>query len=233
MDDKRIIVFDIETIGNRFEDYDHDTQKYFLKFVKNESEYEQAVLALNFSGFTGEIVCIALYDVRNKMKRVFYRADKEEIFESENKDLQYFALTNEAEILQKFWERVTEKKCQAIISFNGRAFDCPFIYIRSAKLKIQATRNLLPYRFDPGSHCDLMEQFSFYAATKKFSLDFITKFFDIESPKSKGVTGLDVGNLFTQKRFKEIAEYCMRDVEATAKLFEIWNEYLNPKKFIL
>ena len=52
------------------------------------------------------------------------------------------------------------------------------------------------------------------------------KVFGIESPKSHGVTGMDVSTLMAEGRFRDIAEYCIRDVRATVKLYRIWKERL-------
>ena len=109
----------------------------------------------------------------------------------------------------------------------------PFIYLRSAILNVPITRkDWLGYRFATEPHCDLAEQFTFYGvsgrdgAARRFNLDFYCKAFGIESPKSQGVTGLDMNQLVAEKRFREIAEYCLRDVLATVLLYQIWKERL-------
>jgi hypothetical protein len=90
----------------------------------------------------------------------------------------------------------------------------------------------LGYRYQVDPHCDLIEQLTFYGvsgregAARRFNLDFYCKAFGIESPKSHGVTGMDVNTLMAEKRFREIAEYCLRDVEATVLLYRIWKERL-------
>jgi hypothetical protein len=78
----------------------------------------------------------------------------------------------------------------------------------------------------------LAEQFTFYGvsgrdgAARRFNLDFYCRAFGIESPKSHGVTGSDVNQLVNEKRFREIAEYCVRDVRATVELYRIWKDRL-------
>ena len=49
----------------------------------------------------------------------------------------------------------------------------------------------------------------------------------IPTPKDRGFTGLDLPEMFKAKRYKEIAEYCMGDVRATALLYQRWDEFLN------
>ena len=55
---------------------------------------------------------------------------------------------------------------------------------------------------------------------------FLAKAFGIESPKSHGVTGTDVNALMAAGRYRDIAEYCLRDVKATVLLYQIWRERL-------
>ena len=124
-----------------------------------------------------------------------------------------------------------------MVTFNGRSFDVPFLYLRSAVLNTPITRkNWLGYRFQTEPHCDLAEQLSFYnvsgrtGAARKFTLDFYCRAFGIESPKSQGVTGMDVNDLMKEGRFREIAEYCVRDVDATLQLYRIWAERLQGIK---
>jgi len=40
------------------------------------------------------------------------------------------------------------------------------------------------------------------------------------------VTGMDVSQLLAEGRYREIAEYCLRDVKATLLLYQIWKERL-------
>jgi hypothetical protein len=85
----------------------------------------------------------------------------------------------------------------------------------------------MPYRYDAKIHCDLLEQFTFYGALRKFNLDFYCKSFGIESPKAHGITGLDLKDLFEQKKYREIAEYNLGDLRATAELFRRWDRFLS------
>ena len=145
--------------------------------------------------------------------------------------MEFVACVDEVELLTAFWD--VAKHYETIVTFNGRGFDVPFIYLRSALLNVPITRkDWLGYRFATEPHCDLAEQFTFYGvsgregAARKFNLDFYCKAFGIESPKSAGVTGMDVKDLMAAGKFREIAEYCLRDVCATVELYKIWKERL-------
>ncbi|HEY4416512.1 MAG TPA: ribonuclease H-like domain-containing protein, partial [Verrucomicrobiae bacterium] len=149
----------------------------------------------------------------------------------DNTDVKFIPCADESELLTQFWEAA--KKFDNIVTFNGRGFDVPFIYLRSALLNVPITKkNWLGYRYAVEPHCDLAEQLTFYSvsgrdgAARRFNLDFYCKAFGIESPKSAGVTGMDVAMLMTEGRFREIAEYCLRDVRATVELYKIWQERL-------
>jgi hypothetical protein len=132
---------------------------------------------------------------------------------------------NEYQILEQFWKTI--EKYEQIISFNGRTFDGPFLMIRSAVLGVKPSRNLVPYRYSPKDHCDLLDQLTFYGAFRRFSLDFYCKAFGIKSPKSEGITGLSLGELYRNGEYRRIAQYCLGDTIATAELFRRWDLYLN------
>lgn len=140
-------------------------------------------------------------------------------------------IADETELLTQFWDAA--KKFDNVVTFNGRGFDVPFIYLRSAILNVPISKkNWLGYRYATEPHCDLAEQLTFYSvsgrdgAARRFNMDFYCKAFGIESPKSHGVTGMDVNNLMAEGKYREIAEYCLRDVRATVELYKIWKERL-------
>lgn len=218
------VVFDIETLGFPLESFDQETQTYLLRFAENDEKIEEVKKNLNLHPLTAQVLCIALYNPDSKQGKVFFQSDTNEEYRS-NDSTCHFVSGSEKEILQKFWDVIT--KYEQFITFNGRSFDCPFLMLRSAVLGIQPTRNLMPYRYDTKIHCDLLEQFTFYQTTRRFSLDFYCKSFGIESPKTKGITGLDMKMLYEAKRYRDIAEYCYGDVLATAELYNRWNTYLN------
>ena len=218
------IIFDIETLGFPLESFDQETQTYLLRFADNDEKIEDVKKNLNLHPLTAQILCIALFNPDTQKGKVFFQSNKSEEYFSEDEKC-HFVSGSEENILQRFWEVIP--KYEQFITFNGRSFDCPFIMLRSAKLGVQTSRNLMPYRYDSEIHCDLLEQLTFYQVTRRFSLDFYCKSFGIESPKTKGITGLDMRKLFDANRFRDIAEYCYGDVLATAELYSRWNDFLN------
>ena len=218
------IIFDIESLGFPLESFDAETQSYLLRFAETDEKVEEVKKNLNLHPLTAQILCIALYNPDTQNGKVFFQSNTHEEFQSDDERCHYISGTEE-EILRRFWEIIP--KYDQFITFNGRGFDCPFIMLRSAKLGIPTSRNLMPYRYDPGTHCDLLDQLTYYQVTRRFSLDFYCKAFGIESPKAKGITGLDMRSLVDQQRHRDIARYCYGDVVATAELFRRWNEFLN------
>jgi len=217
------VVIDIETLGFPFESFDEVRQEYLLKFAETDAEREEAVRKLSLYPTTAQIIAIGMLNPDTNHGKVIFQAEERIDTFSEDEQV-HFVSCSEEEILGQFWNDVT--KYDQFVTFNGRGFDCPFLLLRSAILRIKPSRNLMPYRYDASIHCDLLDQLTFYGATRKFSLDFFCKSFGIESPKSHGITGLDLGRLFGEKRFRDIADYCLGDVRATAELFRRWEENL-------
>jgi DNA polymerase elongation subunit (family B) len=219
------VVFDIETLALPLESFDETQQSYLLKFATEETR-EAELQKLNLYAFTAQILAIGMVNPETNAGKVFFQSNVHEQCFSDNGKIEY-ASGDESYILRCFWENV--QWYDQFITFNGRSFDCPFVMLRSAVLGIPPTRNLMPYRYDSNVHCDLLEQLTFYGATKKFNLDFYCKAFGIKSPKAEGITGLDLGPLFRDGRFREIAEYCIGDVFATAELYRRWEKFIAVK----
>jgi 3'-5' exonuclease len=217
------VVFDIETLGFPLESFDEAQQEYLMRFAKTEEEREEALLKLSLTPFTAQIVAIAMLNPDSRQGKVFYQDPNGKPGFSDD-GLVEFVPGSEVSLLTEFWKTVA--RYGQFITFNGRGFDCPFLMLRSAILGIKPTRNLMPYRYAFNEHCDLLEQLTFYGAFRKFNLDFYCKSFGIKSPKSEGISGADVGPLFQQERHRDIATYCLADVQATAELFQRWQSLL-------
>ena len=227
----RRIVIDIETCSYSFDSLSESQQEYLLRYSERETEEEKksqkrddAIRYLSLYPLTAKVIAIGIYHVEKNKTFVYYENDKPEEWDALEKNIFYKGLS-ESEMMQSFW-RIVDYSDQ-IITFNGRNFDIPFLMMRSALLKIRPTKNLMGKRFDSQVHIDLLDQFTFYGITRKFNLDFYCKAFGVDSPKSKGISGMEVKNLYEAGRIKDIAVYCAEDILATSKLYHIWNEYLN------
>ena len=227
------LLFDIETVGFPIEQFDESQQEYWLRPAQREptdeakeSKKQELIQQLNLTPLTAQVVAIAMVNVDSDRGKVVYQADEPEEFKSEGGLVEFISGTEE-DILHGFWAAAA--KFDRFVTFNGRGFDCPFLMLRSAILGIKPTKDLMPYRYDARKHCDLADQLTFYGAfsQRRFNLDFYCKAFGIESPKAHGVSGLDVNQLFAEGKFKDIAQYCLRDVRATALLYKKWREFLS------
>ena len=227
----RRTIFDIETCAYPVESLSESQQEYLLRYSEKETEEDKksqkrddAIRYLSLYPLTAKTIAIAIYHVEKEKTFVYYESNVSEEWVNEEKNISYKGLS-EKEMIQSFW-RIVDFTDQ-VITFNGRNFDIPFLMMRSAMLEIRPTKNLMGKRFDSSNHIDLLEQFTFYGVTRKFNLDFYCHAFGVASPKAKGVSGMEVKNLYEAGRIKDIAVYCAEDVNATSKLYRIWNEYLN------
>ncbi|MEW6509411.1 MAG: ribonuclease H-like domain-containing protein [Bacteroidota bacterium] len=224
MERHRRVVVDIETLAYPIEAFDDAQRTYLLKFAVTGDERTEALLRLNLSPLTARIIAVGMLNPDTRQGKVFYEHPGGTASMT-NDGLVGLIPGTETEILSSFWAAVAHYP--RIITFNGRAFDGPFLMLRSALLGVTPTRNLVPYRFSAAEHCDLLDQLTYYGTTRRFNLDFYCKAFGIPSPKEGGITGLDMGPLVAEGRYREIAEYCLGDIRATAELFRRWEAYLS------
>jgi predicted PolB exonuclease-like 3'-5' exonuclease len=218
------LVFDIETVGENFSDLDDISRAYFERQVKTNEEREQVEASLALYPLTGQIVALAMMDAQEERGAVFYQNNGGPKMKSQQ-DHVVMITGNEVQLLTYFWKQV--ERYDQIVSFNGRAFDGPFIMLRSAIHKIQVTRNLVGYRYSPQWHVDLADQMTFYDAwRRRLPLHLWCRAFGIPSPKAGEVNGLMVPQLYREGHFEKIAEYCLQDVLATRELFQYWYKYL-------
>lgn len=236
------LVFDIETAALPYEQFDEAQLEYLFREVERlpdepakAQRREEIARMMSLWPFTSQVVCIAMLNAESRRGRVLYVAPDFEEAEAEGGAVQFISCMDEGDLLEQFWKAA--KPFEQVVTFNGRTFDVPFLYLRSALLNVPISRkDWLGYRFATTPHCDLAEQLSFYnvsgreGAARRFNLDFYCRAFGIESPKAQGVTGMDVGRLLEEGRHREIAAYCLRDVEATLKLYRIWKERLEGIK---
>ena len=232
------LVFDIETSQLPLETFDEAQQEYLFRDAqKLPDEAARAIRRaeiqqqFNLWPFTAQVVSIAMLNADTARGQALFTSDDFEENAGDAGPVEFVPCADEVELLTAFWD--VARHYDSIVTFNGRGFDVPFIYLRSALLNVPITRkDWLGYRFATEPHCDLAEQLTFYnvsgreGAARKFNLDFYCKAFGIESPKSQGVSGLDVNSLLAEGRYREIAEYCLRDVQATVLLHRIWRDRL-------
>jgi len=231
------LVVDIETIGEDFDSLDKATQENLTRWIKKESEgeleYKQALddlkNRLGFSPLHGEIVVIGILDCAKNQGVVYFQAPGEKIDEFTEEGIT-FKQVDERGMLERFWEGAKQYEC--FVTFNGRMFDIPFLMIRSAAHGIRPTKDLMRGRYlyqqaPTAQNIDLADRLTFDGAMRKRgSLHLWSRVFGIKSPKASGLTGDDVGRLFKEKKYLDIARYNVGDLRATKELYEKWEKYL-------
>ena len=236
------LVFDIETSALPLELFDEAQQEYLFRETEKiedplakTAKREEIARFMSLWPFTSQVVCIAMLNAESLRGQSLFLAEDYEEDAGDSGPVEFVPCADESELLTAFWD--VAKHYDHVVTFNGRGFDVPFVYLRSAQLNIPISKkNWLGYRYATEPHCDLAEQFTFYGvsgrdgAARRFNLDFYCKAFGIESPKSHGVSGMDVPELMAQGRYRDIAEYCLRDVRATVELYRVWKDRLSGIK---
>ena len=171
----RTLIFDVETVGESWDDLDMTTKtslsRWVERSVKNNDERELQMKdlrdGLGFSPLTGHVVAIGLYDLERAQGAVYYiGADN-----TPDEDVGDFILKvrSEVEILREFWEGALEY--DTFVTFNGRAFDMPFIIHRSLAHGVRPSRELMKYRYlsqqSVPYHIDLQDELTFYGTMSR------------------------------------------------------------------
>jgi len=211
------VVFDIETVGVDWESLDDAQRTYLQKNCRTEEERAKLPELLSLWPFTGRIVVLAMVNPESGRGRVWYEKTDGRLEETSSDGLFTFIGDLEPALLSEFWKAIA--RFHRFVTFNGRCFDGPFLMLRSAILGIPAVKNLVGYRYAIRPHLDLLDVVSFFGASRKWNLDFTCKAFGVDSPKEHGMDGFSVGPYYRAGRLREIAQYCRRDVEATARLY--------------
>lgn len=211
-----MIVFDIETIPLEMESYSQAQIAYIKKkldaALRRDPTIDLAQKQDELRGtdpYLARIVCIGLY------------------YPKLGKSL---ALTNEDEkvILESFWNTISGFN-GIFISYNGIKFDVPFIIRRSLHHGIRPTNfSFLQHTkydaFPP--HFDVLLQIS-GGREQFYSLHEACDFFGVPSPKEGGIVASQVAAAYKEGRIQEIADYCLRDLVSTYKVFEKVRPFVN------
>ena len=199
MSERRYLVLDIETIL----DWDLVKRFFGLKDDATPEQMKQELYNKYTSGFAPPAfhipICIALIDVDSETHKVVNAAVLE------NPD--------EKSLLQQFW-KVTRFRKGAVpvrttfITFNGRGFDLPCLFLRSLKHRVPVQifeRN----RYSFESAHDLCDDLSEFGATSRPSLDLVSKMLGLSGKTD--MNGSMVEDLYQSGEKQRIKNYCMED----------------------
>lgn len=231
------LIFDIESAALPLESFDKARQEYLLRGFETDEEKERQIACMSLNGLTARVACIGMVYAESldaEPKGVVYSNVESDPGDGTLADGSLWRRMPERELLERWWE-LLRKGGLHLVTFNGRGFDCPFLMLRSAALEVRPTRNLMAgTKFNYGAHTDLLDELSYFGfpsrnigPLKRFNLDFYCKAFGITSPKEEGISGDMVPRLFAEGAHETIAEYCLRDIYSTWKLFKHWKEYMD------
>jgi DNA polymerase III epsilon subunit-like protein len=215
------LVIDIETVGIPWEELDPYVREYLIKGL-SDGDAEETRRAGGLSPFRGKIVAIGVINIDDGRSCALYEVPGQNEISVERAGTRTYISGSEKQILEKFWTFFDSDS--RFISFNGRQFDGPFLMIRSAIHGVVPKRDLVGYRYGFHPNCDLREALNFFGTTNarqfKFNLDLACKTFGVETSKAEGMDGRSVETKYLAGRHREIADYCLDDVRATAELYE-------------
>jgi DNA polymerase elongation subunit (family B) len=214
------LVFDIETLGKKFEELDETEQEYLLNNLeRTEEDKEKAKGKTAVYSIFGMVCAIGALDIGNKKGFVLSLSTKEIVPEKAN--FTYKTFTTEKELLEEFW-RITPNYEQ-FVTYNGDNFDFPYLMIRSGINRVK-----MPFEIKKwGSEKSIDLANKIRQNNRSFQLEMLCKAFNIANPKAEGVHGGDVSALYEAGEFNKIADYVSRDAVATAELYLIWKEFMS------
>lgn len=213
------LVFDIETLGKKFEDLDETEQDYLLNNLeKNEPDKEIAKNKTALYSIFGLVCAIGAVDVNKKTGFVLSLSSKE--IKPEKSNFSYKTFSSEKELLEEFWKLAS--KYELFVTYNGESFDFPYLMIRSGINRVR-----MPFEVKKWGSDKFLDLQTKIKQSHAFKLEMLCKAFGIENPKEKGVHGDDVSRLYNAEEFNKIADYVARDASATTELYLIWKTYMS------
>jgi len=219
------LIFDIETLAPAFDELPQDIKDALIeKFSQEHKEKsrseiislieEKLALLPQFS----QVLSVAFYNPDTQRGAVYFWGPSDWPSWVEGL-IEFKRFSEEKEILEEFWRIVPNY--QEVISYNGNNFDVPFLLFRSFVHRLRPTVNLL----DKEYHIDLYQKLSFERRIQLLSLKFLSHSLGLEDPK-KNMDGKKIREVFKAGDYQSLVKYALGDVLTTAKIYELWNNYL-------
>ncbi|HQQ77405.1 MAG TPA: ribonuclease H-like domain-containing protein [Thermoanaerobaculia bacterium] len=225
----KTVVFDIETVSFPWLELDPLQRERLTRRAEDHEEFLRMKEGGALSPYTGKVIVIAMMNPETGKGIVWHEAPGERASRASEDGFFEYVGCGEKDMLAEFWSALS--KFDRFVTFNGRTFDGPFLSVRSAIHGLLPSKNLLGYRYSMETHVDLLEILTFQGAVARDqtpTLHSACVAFGIPSPKSEEMHGYAVGDAYHDGRLAEVAEYCRRDVEATAALFRRLETTLLP-----
>ncbi len=154
----------------------------------------------------GHVICIGMgHDGRGEL---------------ETKALTARAVEDERRILKEFWEAVPSGGDWRFVTYNGLAFDLPYLIRRSIYVGVPPRAGAgLPLRpYAPDRHFDVMRVLSNWERSDAVRLDIVAELLGLRK-WPPGMEGSQVLGLWRAGRVDEIEAYCLGDVRLAYEIF--------------
>jgi 3'-5' exonuclease len=128
---------------------------------------------------------------------------------------------DETRTLRGFWNQLRgfDVNHDLVVGHNVYEFDLPFLYKRSAILRVQPTVRLSFARYRSRPIFDTMKEWELWAWRPGIKLEELAEVLQLGMSKTEGMDGTRIYDRFCEGRHQEIADYCMRDVELTREIY--------------
>jgi 3'-5' exonuclease len=129
--------------------------------------------------------------------------------------------SDEAEILRDFWNMLDgfDQFRDVLVGHNITDFDLPFIVKRSVVRGVRPTVDFSFARYRSRPLFDTMRIWDCWSYKNRTSLEKLALILGLPSPKNGDITGGNLCDAYLAGRFREIREYCLRDVRVTRQVF--------------
>jgi DNA polymerase elongation subunit (family B) len=222
-------VLDIETIPRDLRAEPRKIQEYVWERVVRRTDPESRGPALD--DFLGSMEAEAFAGLRRDVER--YMALRPEFGhvvcigmghdargrgDLETKALTARAVEDERRILEGFWEVVRSAREWRFVTYNGLAFDLPYLIRRSIYVGAAPSAGLPLRPYSPDTHFDVMRVLSNWERADAVRLDVIAALLGLEK-WPPGMEGSQVLGLWRAERFEDIEAYCLGDVRLAYEIF--------------
>lgn len=213
------LVFDIETVpGVDLRKVPSTVAQAVTKYADRQDWDESKVMSL--SPYFGKVVSLAFGngEVDPEEQEVTVLVVPPDDVEVRRELPHWVRLVSEAELLQAFWALAGH--ASVVVTYNGRAFDVPFLVGRSLIHDIPVRVDLQSNRYSLRPHLDLYQALSAgYGRGGPASLDVVCWALGMPSPKEV-MDGSMVHTFFVKGDMATIAEYNAGDVRATTAVYQ-------------